>query len=165
MRFLLIAAVLLAAPLVATAADIRVERIDIVDAGIYTVATGEETADPNVPTGTIATPTTATLVEATTGIPGRRGLEFGFRYEIVGAPAGAEVALDFVILYPPPGLIDPADPEPVLASRFTRPKQIGEAIYLGYGFEDNWEIVPGEWTFEIWYDGAKLAERRFTVTD
>jgi hypothetical protein len=165
MRFLLIAAVLLAAPAAATAGDIRVERIDIVDAGIYTVATGEETADPDAPTGTIAAPTTATLVEATTAIPGRRGLEFGLRYVIVGEPAGAEVSLDFVIAYPAPGLVDPAEPEPLRESRFTRPKQIGETIYLGYGFENDWEIVPGEWRFEIWYEGSRLAERRFAVTD
>ena len=163
MRFLPIAAVLLAAPLAATAADVRVERIDVIDAGIYTVAIGEETADPSAPTGTIAAPITATLVEATTTIPGRLGLEFGLRYVIVGEPAGAEVPLDFVIAYPPPGLVDPAEPEPLRESRYTRQKKIGETVYLGYGFENDWEIVPGEWTFEIWYDGAKLATRSFAV--
>ena len=100
MRFLLIAATLLAASLSAHAEGVRVERIDVVDTGIYTIATGEETADPNAPTGTIAAVTTVTNVEKTTTIPGRLGLEFGFRYVIVGEPAGAEVPLDFVIAYP-----------------------------------------------------------------
>jgi hypothetical protein len=165
MRCLLLAAVLLAAPLAARAADLKVERIDVVDTGIYTVATGEVTADPAAPAGTIAAPIAATLVEATTTIPGRPGLEFGLRYVIVGEPAGAEIPLDFVIAYPAPGLVDPAEPEPLRESRFTRPKTIGETVYLGYGFENDWEIVPGEWRFEIWHGGAKLAEQRFTVAN
>jgi len=163
MRCLPVAALLVLAPFVVNAADPRVERIDIVDAGIYTVAIGEETPDPIAPTGTIAAPITATLVEATETIPGRPGVEFGLRYVVVGAPAGAEVALDFVITYPPPGLVDPSEPEPLLQSRYTRPKKIGETVYLGYGFESDWEIVPGAWTFEIWHDGARLASQDFTV--
>lgn len=164
MRFFCLLAMLFAASLSASAGDHRVERIDVIDAGIYMVATGAETAAPDAPTGTIAAPVTATLVEATTTVPGRLGLEFGLRYVIVGEPAGAEVPLDFVIVYPPPGLADPAEPEPVLASRYARQKQIGETVYLGYGFENGWEIVPGEWSFEIWHEGRRLASRSFTVT-
>ncbi len=163
MRCLPIAALLVLAPLAAITADLRVERIDVVDAGIYTVAIDEETADPNAPGGTIAAPITATLVEATATVPARLGLEFGLRYVIVGEPVGAEVPLDFVIIYPPPGLIDPAEPEPLRESRYTRPKKIGETVYLGYGFENDWEMVPGVWTFEIWHGDAKLASLSFAV--
>ncbi len=163
MRCLPVTALLVLASFAANAADLRIERVDIVDAGIYTVAIGEETPDPDAPTGTIAAPITATLVEATDTIPGRLGLEFGLHYVVVGEPAGAEVALDFVIIYPPPGLIDPAEPEPLLESRYTRPKTIGETVYLGYGFENDWEIVPGAWTFEIWHSDTKLASQRFAV--
>lgn len=165
MRFLLIAATILAAPLAALAADIRVERVDVVDTGIYTIVTGEETPDPNAPTGTIAAVTTVTNVEETTAVPGKVGLEFGLRYVVVGEPAGAEVPLDFVIAYPPPGLVDPAGPEPLLESRYSRARKIGETVYLGYGFENAWEVVPGEWRFEIWYEGRKLAGRSFTVSN
>ena len=164
MRFLLLAAMLLVAPIAARAEGVRIERIDIVDTGIYTVETGEETPDPNAPTGTIAAVTTVTNIEATMAIPAKVGLEFGLRYVIVGEPAGAEVPLDFVITYPAPGLVDPAEPTPLLKSRYSRDKKIGETVYLGYGFENDWEIVPGEWTFEIWYEGRKLASQTFRVT-
>ena len=30
-------------------------------------------------------------------------------------------------------------------------------------FEQEWELVPGRWSFEISRDGNKLAERSFTV--
>ena len=78
--------------------------------------------------------------------------------------AGAEVPLDFVIVYPAPGLVDPAEPQPLLESRYSRNKKIGETVYLGYGFENDWEIVPGEWSFEIWFEGRKLASQSFTVS-
>jgi len=159
----LLAAFLVTVPLAAGAAEVKVDRIDVIDAGIYTVETGAATADPGAPGDTIVAPLKATLVEATTAIPGGLGLEFGFRYVVVGAPAGAEVPLDVVITYPPPGLADPADPAPLRESRFTRAKKIGETVYLGYAFENRWEIIPGEWTMEIWFDGRKLAGRSFAV--
>ena len=164
MRFLFLAAVLLIAPLAARAEGASVERVDIVDTGIYTVETGEETPDPKAPTGTIAAVTTVTNVEATTAIPAKVGLEFGLRYVVMGEPAGVEVPLDFVITYPAPGLADPADPTPLLESRYSRTKKIGETVYLGYGFENPWEIVPGTWTFEIWFEGRRLASQSFAVT-
>ena len=53
--------------------------------------------------------------------------------------------------------------EALLRSAYQRTKTIGETVYLGYGFEHAWEIVPGTWTYQIWHDGRKLAERSFTV--
>jgi hypothetical protein len=163
MRFILLAAMLLTVALPARAQDIQVERVDIVDKGIYTLTTGGQTTDANTPTGAISGVTTVKNIEATTAIPGRLGLEFGLQYVVVGEPAGAEVSLDIVITYPAPGLVDPSDPKPILESRFSRVKKIGETVYLGYGFENAWEIVPGTWKFEIWFDDRKLAEQTFTV--
>ena len=165
MRFMIAAAVLsFAAPLPVLAGEMKVERIDVVDAGIYSVEIGDVIADPEVPTSSVATPVAAELIEETTAITGKPGIEFGFRYVVVGEPAGADVALDYVFNYPPPGLIDPDAPEPMLVGRITREKSIGETHYVGYGFEEDWEIVPGEWSFEIWRDGEKLASRTFSVS-
>ena len=164
MRFLLFVAILVAAPFAARAQDARVERIDIVDKGVYAITTGAETPDANTPTGKISAVTKVKNIAATTAIRGRVGLEFGFQYVVVGAPAGGEVSAGIVNHYPPPGLVDPQDPKPILESRYSRKKKIGETVYLGYGFENDWEIVPGTWTFEIWEGGRKLAEQSFTVS-
>ena len=45
------------------------------------------------------------------------------------------------------------------ASRVSR-----AAMLLGYGFDNAWEIVPGVWTEQIWYQDRMLAERTFTVS-
>jgi hypothetical protein len=157
-------AFVLAAASAASAQSARVDRIDIVDKGIYTISLGEQTTGANTPSGTITAVPIAKNIQATTTIQGRLGVEFGLHYMIVGAPTGAEVTVDIVNTYPKPGLVEHADAKPILESRFSRAKNIGEPIYLGYGFENAWEIVPGTWTFEIWYQGRKLAEQSFTVT-
>jgi hypothetical protein len=42
--------------------------------------------------------------------------------------------------------------------------KIGALCLLGYGFDNAWEIVPGVWTEQIWYQDRMLAERSFTVS-
>ena len=163
MRVLVFAFLLAAAP-AALAEDVRVDRIDVLDRGIFEVTIGQQTADASTPTGVASAVDSYKNIEATTEIPGRLGLEFGFQYVIVGAPEGAEVPVEITYTFPAPGLIDPADPKPVLESRITRDKKIGETIYLGYGFENEWEIVPGTWTFSVSYKGKELGEQSFTVS-
>ena len=163
MRLALIAAAMVAASLPALA-EPRVERVDVLDAGTYTVETGAVTADPAAPGGQTVAVTTTTLVAAGTTLPAVHGTEFGFRYVAIGAPEGARVPLDFVITYPEPGLADPEAAEPIRTARFTREKSIGVPDYLGYSLEEPWEAVPGAWRFEIWSDGRQLAERTFTLT-
>jgi Domain of unknown function (DUF3859) len=150
-------------PITAHSQDLRVDSIDVVSKGIYDVQTGEETPDASAPTGEIAAPVTFKNIESTDEIPARVGVEFGAEYRVVGAPEGAKVPLELVITYPAPGLADPEEAEPVRTTRFTREKTIGEVTYVGYGFENDWELVPGTWTFRIFYDNRKLLEESFTV--
>ncbi|MCG6857294.1 MAG: DUF3859 domain-containing protein [Salaquimonas sp.] len=140
------------------------EGVDVVDAGIYRVDTGAESAEPGTPTGEVTAVVKATLLEATDTVPARLGTEFGFRYEVVGKPAGEAVMLDFVITYPDKGLHDPASGRTLHESRYSKAKPIASTEYFGYGLENDWEAVPGTWTFEIWQDGVKFAGRSFTLT-
>ncbi len=165
MRLLLLLAFL---PLVSGAAlaeDARVDGIEIVGKGIYEVHTGAVTKDPSAPTGEIKAPDTFTLVEATDAIPARIGTEFGVEYRPTGVPDGTEATLSFVFVYPSPGIADPASAKPILSDRFERKKKIGAVNYLGYGFENDWELVPGTWTMEIWSGDQKLASENFTVAE
>ena len=159
--FLLMALVVVAN--IAAAEPVKIERIDVVDSGIYVVETGEATPDADTPTGEITSQISVENIEQTQTIPGRLGLEFGFQYIVVGSPALGDADLQFVHIYPDEGLKAPDRPEPLLQSAYQRTKKIGETVYLGYGFENEWEIVPGMWIFQIWHDGKKLAEQSFTI--
>ena len=35
--------------------------------------------------------------------------------------------------------------------------------YTGYGFDEDYELVEGDWVFEIWYQDKKLIEQTFTT--
>jgi len=147
----------------ALAQGAHIDRIEIVSKGIYKVQTGAVTKDSNMPAGEVKAPDSFKNVEATRAIPARFGVEFGFEYRVVGAPDGAEVALRFVNIYPATGLADPASAKPILSDKFERTKKIGEVNYLGYGFEHDWELVPGTWKMEIWSGGRRLIQESFTV--
>lgn len=165
MRLLLGLLLGLTAMSAAAADDVTVSGVDVVGKGIYQVTVGDIVADPEAPTGEAATPLTFALIEATASIPARIGIEFGAEYRVLGNPDGADVTLDIVTLYPAPGLADPRLAEPIRENRFQRTKKIGEVEYVGYSFEDDWEMVAGTWTFQIWYDGRKLFDESFTVTE
>jgi hypothetical protein len=40
---------------------------------------------------------------------------------------------------------------------------IGQINYRGYVFENDWELVPGAWTIELWDGKRKLASQTFDV--
>lgn len=154
---------LLLASLSASAQAVKIDRIDIVGKGVYLIEAGVQTTNANTPTGTITAVTTVKNIEATTNIRARLGMEFGLQYVIAGEPMGADVLLDIVNIFPAPGLREPGA-QPMTESKYSRTKKVGETVYLGYGFENDWEIVPGVWTFQIFHQGRKLAEQSFIVT-
>lgn len=163
MRWVGSMAALLALAGSALADDVRVDRIEVVSKGVFDVE-AKQSADTTAPGDKVATPLSFQNIEETSEIPAAPGLEFGMEYRIVGAPDGAEVPLEVVVTFPTPGLPDPSQPDPVRTSHFKRTKSIGETTYVGYGFDQEWEMVPGTWTFLIFYDNRKLVEESFTVT-
>ncbi|MCB1451877.1 MAG: DUF3859 domain-containing protein [Nitratireductor sp.] len=150
-------------PVAASAEDLTITGARIVDIGVYQIRKGEVTGNSATPTGEISAVDEAMLLEPGTGITARIGLEFGFRYVVEGLPEGAPVELDFVQTYPAPGLQSPDGGAPQRSVRFRRTKTIGKTEYLGYGFEQDWEMVPGKWTFEVWQGESKLLFQTFEV--
>jgi hypothetical protein len=149
---------------VAYAQTAQIERIDIVGRGIYQVATGKQTPEKQTPTGVATSVENVKKLEDTTTVPARPGLEFGIEYVIVGMPKGAQVPVRIVNVYPKQGLRNPKTRKTVQRGEIVRNKIIGDVIYAGYAFENEWEIVPGVWKFELWHKNRKLAEQSFTIT-
>jgi len=142
----------------------QVQRVEIRDVGIYKAkVTGSDSA-PGTAAGIYNTITNEELQERTTTIPAKLGIRFGFHYSIIGTPNNTPITLKMVTRYPPPGLHNPATGNTLLRGEYSRTKKLGTADnYRDYGFDDEWELVPGTWTFEIWQDDRKLAEQSFTV--
>jgi uncharacterized protein DUF3859 len=141
----------------------QVERIDVVEYGIYAANKRSVVSAPNTATGSRHLLNGIRHVESTRTVPARLGVRFGFRYTVVGAPAGTPVALHIVTIFPPPGLQNPATRQIKAQSEYDIQTTIGNSPYKDYGFDHDWELVPGIWTMQVWYQGRKLVEQEFTV--
>ena len=143
-------------------AQAQVRGIEIVQYGIYTADLQSSKRDVQGVKQSIST--NFRLAATTTTVPAQLGLRFGIEYKVVGAPSGKTVSLKSVMVYPAVGLRSPAVSQPIFRNETTVTPKIGKITYEGYRFDDEWELVPGPWTIQLWYGDRKLAEKTFTVT-
>jgi hypothetical protein len=142
----------------------KVERIEIVEAGIYRAETAGIEQAPGTATRQRNVLSDTRLLASTTRIEAKLGMHFGMRYRVVGTPNLATIKLVSVTQYPAPGLKSPKGDKPQARGEHSLFATIGQINYRGYVFEHDWEIVAGAWTFELWDGQRKLASQTFTVT-
>src|ERR1700676_750153 len=109
MRRLLVAMLFLAAGTPAWAQ--KIDRIEIVEYGIYTADKLKSQHDPSGQLHT--TLGNVRRIETTTTIPAELGVEFGIKYRVIGEPAGQKIAIRRVVVYPPSGMKPPNAPQPL----------------------------------------------------
>jgi hypothetical protein len=138
-----------------------VERIRFTEYGIYTVDRDVQGRDVLGINRAAASNVRHAATLRT--IPAQIGTTFGFRYEVVGRAHAAPVELRQVVIFPSPGLTPSSSSKPVRQDEFVLQARIGETSYASYTLEDAFELVPGEWVFEIWQGNRKLATQIFRV--
>jgi hypothetical protein len=145
----------------ANAQQTRIDRIDVVEFGIYTADRKLDSIDAQgIKRSTIDNVRHAAT---TTSIPLQKNVQFGYRYKIIGQPDGAQVDIKLVTNYPTPGLRSPSSQNPVMRAERVRKRRIGETGITTYTLEDDFELVPGVWTFEIYAGNRKLLTKTFTL--
>lgn len=149
-------------PVVSYAQAPQATRIDVTEFGIYTADLVKAEKAPGTVTGTTNIVTHMRLAAQTRIIPAQKGVAFGFRFNLVGAPAGAIAPLHAVTIFPS-AMTDPATHMSKTQIESDFGLSIGAVGYHGYEMDSDWEVLPGVWTFQIWSQGRKLAEQSFTV--
>jgi hypothetical protein len=145
---------------------VTVTGLTITHGGIYT---GQATSKPaeagqETPTRTVGTVPDWHFESDTTDVPGKVGTQFGVEFRIDGSPAGENLTLHLGLKFPPQGIRNPNTGTLMHETKVAFPNmKIGPPCLIGYGFDNAWEIVPGEWTLQILYRDQVLAERTFTV--
>jgi hypothetical protein len=167
MMMRLFSATVLGALMIASgyAQTVRVDRVVVVEKGIFRIQVTGAASDANSPTDQLRWVPVATLVKDTTTIQAQQGLAFGFRFLVEGTPKGTPISLRVVERFPPGGIRNPETGETFHVYETSVSLKIGERSYAGYGFEHSWEEVPGIWTFELWYQDRKLVEQSFDVAN
>lgn len=163
--FLLIALVC-ACGAAARAQDMRVDRLQLLDAGFYdttqTTVTGTTQAAGAV-TGSVKELGEVKLAPEAPATSARVGVGFGVRFRSFGARDGERAMLRSVWKIPEPGIVNPASSTTFRESVAEFATRIGTNHVRGYSFDEPWEIVPGTWTLEIWQGDRQLLEKSFEI--
>jgi hypothetical protein len=136
--------------------------VKIIEKGVYQAETVARAVTKEA-TAVLNTVENPRLISEGAVVYGNLSVRFGIRY-VVSGTAAADVDLKFVIRFPPAGLRDPKRVR-YSVSEQSLSVQAGFAYYWEYHFENDWEIVPGAWHFEIWSNSNKIAQQTFCVID
>jgi hypothetical protein len=142
---------------------LHIDAVKVVEYGLYTADVDSAVAAPGTPMGSSTVLTDVKHAATTRTIPAQLGVRFGFRFTVLGAPTGVTLPFRMVTIFPYPGLVAHPGARPQARSEYDKPVTIGATSYRDYSFDQPWELVPGVWTFQIWHQGHKLAEQKFTV--
>lgn len=159
----LVATALLCVPVQASAQAPRIERIEVLQSGLYNATVARREASPGTTSGRTSILQGFTFYAATTEVPARLGTRFGTEYRIVGSPNGQPVQLRSVVRIPEPGITNPVNGNTYRESVRVFTATIGATDITGYSFDQEWEILAGDWVQEIWADRRLLLSRTFTV--
>jgi hypothetical protein len=145
------------------AQDVEVTAAEVVGYGVFESVHMQKTTS-----GEVTTPQdiveNVRFVHFSNEIPALLGTEFGFQYVLDAARRNAQFNITYVIRFPEAGLVDP-DGKTHREIRYEDLVPTGVKSLHGYGFDRAWELVSGEWVFEIWHGATRLISRTFTVTE
>lgn len=132
--------------------------------GIYELVREGKLVESKVTTtGKAISRPTIQQVEQTDRIPVKRDVYFSYQYRLSNFPTTKPVVnLKRVLKHPqitlPDGTVRTGS-EYMIKGRVKR----GEVFaFDGYAFSEDYELVEGDWIFQIWFEGQKLVEQKFT---
>lgn len=151
----------LSEPLIKQDAQIKINALNIVDYGL--VESDQPTLIIDAPGTSLGRIIAARsrLINKTDKIRGSVGSKFGIFYIVEGEPELEAISLSVKVTHPP--LKNPKKDKPSYSDEWVSSPSVGVRHYEGWIFEYEWETAPGKWTFEISYEGKKLAEKTFTI--
>lgn len=120
--------------------------------------------DPTTSTGKAVSKPVIELVKSTGRIPLIKGAQMYLQYRIWYLPDyPASIGFRRVLKHPemtlPDGSVSTGSDYTMRGS-----VSVNQVIgYTGYGLDEDYELVEGDWVFEIWHQGKKLIEQKFTT--
>ena len=162
MRKLMLGLLVLSLTQVASAQN-KVTGGRVTEFGLYRIDVVRVVVDSLAASGNRGTATNIVLIQPTAGLSGKVGTQFGYRYTVDGPVAGDTVQLKLVTRFPPTGVRNPATGTTTFMNQRMVRGVVGASSWTGYSLDDPWEVVPGVWTFEVWYNDKKLISQNFTV--
>ena len=119
--------------------------------------------DPSAGTGKTIRGATLEFAEDTNRVPLRVGVQFGYRYWLKFPAESNRVSFRRVLLHPSMNLPDGSS---VTRSERGISKRSTNGIVTSidaYSLSEEYELVEGDWVFQIWHEDRLLAEQKFTT--
>lgn len=119
--------------------------------------------DPSSSTGKTIRGATLEFTEDTNRVPLRVGVQFGYRYWLKFPAESNRISFRRILLHPPMSLPDGSS---VTRSERGISKRSTNGIVTSidaYGLSEEYELVEGDWVFQIWHEDRLLAEQKFTT--
>ena len=118
-------------------------------------------------TGKVINKPVLELSEQTDRIPLVKDVYFAYRYRILDLPNDVAkrpaVELRKVLIHPEMTLPD-GSTATGSDRTFKGRTSVGQVIgFDGYAFNEDYELVEGDWTFQIWFQDQMLVEQMFTM--
>jgi hypothetical protein len=138
----------------------------IVSHGIYVFSDNALTVKtPETTSGITRVPESKpVLVTETNRVAAKIGTRFGIVYYIVHLPVNdGYVDITKVVTHP---AIKKPDGSTMTGFTTTEKQFVkdGQLVgWTGYGFDHDYELAPGQWTFAIMFEGQPLCKQEFTV--
>ena len=160
----LILVILFISPLSVLAQTVSVQRAKIVEYGLYDIGSNTTThVEEHTQSGTATKVRKITFKKQTKNVPGTIGTSFGFRYLVKGKPKGQKINLKIINIFPAPGMTNPKTGKNFKIEKLVFTHTIGTMPFATYTFDNDWEIIHGDWTMQVWYNEQKLLEITFMV--
>ncbi len=139
----------------------EVKEAKILKYGIYTATDEERVEAQDTLSGKRKISSDFEFIDTTTQIPAILGTRFGFKYVIKGSPEGKKI--DLRVTRTHPRMKNPRTGKVSTVSKYNTNAKIGIPRYIGFAFDVEWELVPGEHKFKVYYKDRQLLEKAFTV--
>ncbi|MDX2504367.1 MAG: DUF3859 domain-containing protein [Gammaproteobacteria bacterium] len=132
--------------------------------GLYTLVRGGEVVDdPKSTTGKGVSKPVITRDRTVERIPLVRDKYMAYQYRLSNLPEKDRVKLRRVLKHPEfilPNGTTSVGSDFMIIKKLDRGKVFA---YDAYALNEEYEMVEGEWVFQIWYKGNKLVEQKFTT--
>jgi hypothetical protein len=137
-------------------------RAQVLDSGIYRLEHSAGLVEQSTVSSEYLQPAqTAVLLSSTNVIPATVGTTFGFRFVLQGEPQDGPIDVEIVVRHP--AFVKPDGTVTEDVDRVPWQYSLGKEVGYTYTFDREWEAAAGEWSFEIWHSGQKLAACDFSV--
>ncbi len=148
----------------ARAQSVKVERIEVARPGTYQIEVGKPIPDAAIATGNRVEATAYKSLKIGASIEAKKDTVIGAELTIVGAPRRGKVPLRVVWRYPAPGLTNPETKASKTSDEYADTQLIGEKFPVFWGLTQDWHLVPGSWTLEVFQGDRRLVTQQFELT-